>query len=515
MLVIMIIAYKPLMGESIRFLAKLILPLTGIVGCGLLNPANLKTSAINEAYPKASDDAHIVYQLQSNKPRTHFYIDGKEMGVARRLKVYINNQAHTITAQAEGCIGKEEYIQPPYNSIAPLGFTYLMGECNGGGPVKSAMISSGLPSNVTGSSNVVNQINIGNKTPPEIKIFNFQFRKISEVNKEEETIRGQAIDSDGIASVKINNKVTSLDEKGNFSASVLLKVGLNTITISALDTQGNETEKDLKLQRSPVNAEKTDSLSKVNSGISTEPANFRAGDFGNYYALVIGNNEYLYVPKLETAENDAKEVASVLAQNYGFRAKLLLNATRKDILDAINEFKLKLNSNDNLVIYYAGHGIKDVSAYWLPVDAKQDSTTEWIQAETITTELKKINSNHILIISDSCYSGELSRSIETPHKQGNREFYLKKLFSKKSRTLISSGGNEPVADAGGGNHSIFTKAFIDALKNTAESVFTDDELFNKNIKEIVAGNADQTPQYSALRNSGHENGSFIFFKKKQ
>lgn len=248
--------------------------------------------------------------------------------------------------------------------------------------------------------------------------------------------------------------------------------------------------------------------------VSTESSSLNPGDFGKYYALVIGNNDYQFVPKLDTAENDAKEVAQVLQSQYGFNTKLLLNAKRNDILDAINAFKLKLNANDNFIIYYAGHGIKDVSAYWLPVDAKQDSSTEWIQAETITTELKKINSNHILIISDSCYSGELSRNITPINKQGNRDYYLKKLLSKKSRTLIASGGNEPVADAGGGNHSVFTKAFIDGLKNAQDSVFTDDELFNKNIKEVVAGNTEQTPQYNALKNSGHEDGSFIFVKKR-
>lgn len=297
------------------------------------------------------------------------------------------------------------------------------------------------------------------------------------------------------------------EEVVNFSADAPVNREPNENKAVALDSQATKAEKIPNLNRMPAQDE-----SKIAAEI--EPTKLSTGDFGKYYALVIGNNDYQFVPKLDTAENDAKEVAQVLQNYYGFETKLLLNAKRNDILDAINEFKSKLNTNDNFVIYYAGHGVKDVSAYWLPVDAKQDSSTEWIQAETITTELKKINSNHILIISDSCYSGELSRNINPVNKQGNRDYYLKKLLSKKSRTLIASGGNEPVADAGGGNHSVFTKAFIDALKNSTDSVFTDDELFNKNIKEVVAGNTEQTPQYSALKNSGHEDGSFVFVKKK-
>ncbi len=82
-----------------------------------------------DAYPKASDDANVVYELESNMERTQFFIDGKEMGIARRLKVKINNHEHTVTAKPEGCIAKEDFIRPPYISQAPLRFTFLIGEC--------------------------------------------------------------------------------------------------------------------------------------------------------------------------------------------------------------------------------------------------------------------------------------------------------------------------------------------------------------------------------------------------
>ena len=113
---------------SIRI--SIILLLTSVVGCSLVNPDNLSGRGHMQPYPKASEDAETLFKLQSNQPRTHFFIDGKEMGVARDLKVYINNQDHTVSAQAEGCVGKEEYIHPPYQSIEPLRFTYLMGECS-------------------------------------------------------------------------------------------------------------------------------------------------------------------------------------------------------------------------------------------------------------------------------------------------------------------------------------------------------------------------------------------------
>ncbi|MCA1614056.1 MAG: caspase family protein, partial [Acidobacteria bacterium] len=50
---------------------------------------------------------------------------------------------------------------------------------------------------------------------------------------------------------------------------------------------------------------------------------------GRFHALVIGNNAYRNLRRLQTAENDAREVEALLRTRYGFRTKLLLNATRQ------------------------------------------------------------------------------------------------------------------------------------------------------------------------------------------
>ncbi len=462
-------------------------------------------------YPKASADASSVLQLQSNQAQTHFFIDGKPVGTAKHLKVMVNNQAHTIVAQVDGCIKKEEFVQPPYNEAVILGFTYLTGECGSASASVAAPNKAVQNFQTNSAPAVVTQIIVHDKKPPVINIINFDLRGANEVNEAEQIIQGQAVDENGIASVTIAGQETEPDAAGNFAATVALNEGANSIKVVAVDTEGNKSEKILKLKRT---AQRPPELKDTIQESAEPDTPIVPGDFGKYYALVIGNNNYQYVPKLDTAENDAKEVAQVLTNQYGFKVKLLLSAKRADILDAVNEFKLKLLPKDNFIIYYAGHGVKQESAYWLPVDAKEDSSTEWIQAETLTTELKKISSEHILVISDSCFSGELSRGLTSTPKQGNRDYYLKKLLAKKSRTLIASGGNEYVADAGGGNHSVFTKALLEALKRAPAAIFTDEELFNSHIKEAVAGNADQTPQYSILRNSGHDYGSFIFVKQK-
>jgi len=79
-------------------------------------------------------------------------------------------------------------------------------------------------------------------------------------------------------------------------------------------------------------------------------------DFGTYHALIIGNNIYTHFPSLTTPDQDAHAVAAVLSKQYGFKTKVLLNATRCDILQALNDFRKTLTDKDNLLIYYAGHG---------------------------------------------------------------------------------------------------------------------------------------------------------------
>ena len=89
-------------------------------------------------------------------------------------------------------------------------------------------------------------------------------------------------------------------------------------------------------------------------------------------------------------------------------------------------------------------------------------------------------------------------------------FRKKKMQAKKSRTILASGGNEPVSDIGGKGHSVFAAALLQGLNQTEKNSFSAEELFYDHIKERVAGNADQTPEYNVIRNSGHDGGDFVF-----
>ena len=239
---------------------------------------------------------------------------------------------------------------------------------------------------------------------------------------------------------------------------------------------------------------------------------------GHYYALVIGINNYKHLPKLTTAASDAQALATLLQSQYGFETTVLVDATRDQITKALNDYRRNLDENANLLIYYAGHGVYDKEAdkaYWMPVDAESDDNSHWIMADDITTELKVIPARHILIISDSCYSGGLTREVAPAFTRQERDRFLEKMMLGKSRTLMSSGALEPVSDSGGAGHSVFTGALLQALSTTTDSVFPAEGVFDEYIQVSVAGRSDQTPQYAPVRNSGHDYGDFVFVRSGQ
>ena len=243
----------------------------------------------------------------------------------------------------------------------------------------------------------------------------------------------------------------------------------------------------------------------VGQNISTELT------FGNFYALVIGINKYKYLPNLKTAENDAKKVTQVLKIDYGFNVKLLLNPTRAQIISNLGHFRRELSTKDNLLIYYAGHGWLDKDAdegYWLPMDASKEDESNWISNATITSSVRAIRAKHVIIVADSCYSGKLIRGL---HIQRKTSDYLTRISKKKARVVLTSGGLEPVADAGGkGQHSVFASAFIEALKEN-NGVLDGISLFTK-IRRPVMVNSDQTPEYADIRKAGHDGGDFLFVR---
>ena len=246
-------------------------------------------------------------------------------------------------------------------------------------------------------------------------------------------------------------------------------------------------------------------------------------EFGRYHALVIGINNYRRLPKLETPINDAKEVAQILQSEYGFEVTTLLDPDRYQILSALNQLRQSLIDKDNLLIYYAGHGVLDSvnqRGNWLPVDAEPDSSANWISNVQVTDILNAMAARQILVVADSCYSGTLTRDVTTAlgHARDDveRVKWYKIMISRPSRVALTSGGLEPVLDSSGGKHSLFAQLFLQALRKNSDAMATQ-ELYQQ-IEPVVATRTaelkiHQVPEYAPIKMAGHEAGDFVFVKR--
>jgi hypothetical protein len=245
-------------------------------------------------------------------------------------------------------------------------------------------------------------------------------------------------------------------------------------------------------------------------------------DFGRYYALIIGNQNYTAMESLKTPRADVERIARILKDKYGFTVQVLEDADDVAVLKALNEFNKVLKPNDNLLVYYAGHGYRlqsatGTSGFWLPVNADPPPTdTFWIPNEQITGHLGRIEARRVLVVADSCYAGLLSTEPSFLFLGDGAQFsldYVKFKLPKRSRLLLTSGGDEPVLDTGGGGFSVFAKAFADVLDENGD-LMPSPALFSKVQSRVKTAAAraqfKQVPEFKSIKGAGHEVGDFFF-----
>jgi TPR repeat protein len=248
-------------------------------------------------------------------------------------------------------------------------------------------------------------------------------------------------------------------------------------------------------------------------------------NFGRYYALIIGNQHYQIIESLQTPVNDVERAARVLRDRYGFTVQVLEDSSDVAMLKALNDLNEVLKPDDNLLLYYAGHGARlktafDEAGYWLPINSEAPpKDTFWVPNEQITAHLARLAARRILVIADSCYAGLLSTDpsyLFAGGAGGYTRDYIAYKLPKRARLLISSGGDEPVLDAGGDGNSVFAHAFIGELEAN-QGILPAPELFSRISKRVVAAAARQRfvekPEFKSIKGAGHEVGDFFFIPR--
>jgi hypothetical protein len=235
-----------------------------------------------------------------------------------------------------------------------------------------------------------------------------------------------------------------------------------------------------------------------------------------YYALIIGTDNYEDdgITDLDNPVHDARELENVLEKYYTFDSEnidFLANPTRTEIIESFDALSEKITERDQLLIFYAGHGIWDErlsQGFWLPSDAKLSSKAQWLSNSTIRDYIGGIQSKHTLLITDACFSGSIfkERSVSFNNSRAILEMY--KLPSRKAMT---SGALKTVPDK-----SVFITYLLKNLVNNEQPLLSAEDLF-RIFKIAVINNSPngQVPQYGAIGQVGDEGGDFIFLKKQR
>lgn len=317
----------------------------------------------------------------------------------------------------------------------------------------------------------------------------------------------------GLVALSVNGQLQKVDSRGMFKAEVPINRSKIPVNIVAVDYQGKRSNVQFRLLPEALQEQPGQGADATGKG----------DFFGNYQALIIANDAYAKLDNLSTPISDANEIAGILKERYGFAVTRVYNATRYEILSALNRLRKDLTENDNLLIYYAGHGELERAnnrGHWLPVDAEPDSTANWISTNTITDIINAMSAKHVLVVADSCYSGALTRSASTELDPGmsenTRMKWLRVMARTRSRFVLTSGGVEPVLDDSGNGHSVFANALIEVLEGN-NGVLEGSKLFRE-VKSRVETraeelNVDQSPRYATLKRTGHEFGEFLLVNR--
>ena len=258
-----------------------------------------------------------------------------------------------------------------------------------------------------------------------------------------------------------------------------------------------------------IGAERGIQVKKIND-LSHE-----SGKLGEYKALIIGINNYKSpeIPDLDTAINDATAIAKVLEEKYGFKVQLLLDgaATREAIYKELRSLAASTDPNDSVLIYFAGHGDLDRTyddGWWIPVDAQGGNPATYLDNVQVQKAMRSMKARHVLLISDSCYSGTLFGKARSLPPVIDDKYYLN-LYNEKSRWGMTSGNKTPVSDQGTGGHSVFAYQLIKELKKNDKPFLSTQEIYTR-IAPVIANNSEQTPLCRPMLSTGDQGGEFVF-----
>ena len=206
-------------------------------------------------------------------------------------------------------------------------------------------------------------------------------------------------------------------------------------------------------------------------------------------ALVIGNDSYRQVTKLVNAREDARAIAESL-QQVGYQVTLKLDLTEKDMKAALRTFKGQVEGGDEVLVFFAGHGVQFGAAnYLLPVDIAGESEEqikdESIQLQRVLDDMSEKKAKFTLAMIDACR--------DNPFKTVNRNIGGRGLAPTTAATgqmvIFSAGAGQQALDKLGpadkSRNGLFTRIFLKEMQKPGVSI----DKVVRNVRNEVVGMA--------------------------
>ncbi|MDX2063569.1 MAG: caspase family protein [Bacteroidia bacterium] len=306
-------------------------------------------------------------------------------------------------------------------------------------------------------------------------------------------------DLSGVQRVEINGKLAQPTEPGGnrYESEGLMALEENTyvpLEIRAVDSVGNVTQQRYGVEYKPVQL------------VGAE----------NYHALFIAVSDYQdeKIPSLDQPVADAERLANVLVDRYTFKrenVEVIKNPTRAELVQRFEDLAARVQSTDNLLVFYAGHGVWDETmgqGFWLPADAEDGNRANWFPNNQLKDYIASIQSKHTLLITDACFSGGI---FKTRAFGEDASPAIEEMYKLKSRKAMTSGALKPVPDK-----SVFLAQLIQHLEQNPDDYLTAAELFNGFRTEVINSSpTHQVPLYGEIGSTGDQGGEFVFIRRKE
>lgn len=234
------------------------------------------------------------------------------------------------------------------------------------------------------------------------------------------------------------------------------------------------------------------------------------GALGRQYAVLIAVDKYQEWLPLKHPVKDAREIRTILGDRYRIDETIELYneaATKAGIIKLFSSLIEKTRPEDSVFIFYAGHGHLDAASdtgFWIPQDSGTDTLTQdnWLPNTQIRGFIRNLKARHVLLISDSCFSGDLLNTSRALQPAITDE-YFRNAYKRVSRQVLTSGASEAVPD-----DSPFSQQLKLALSGNRDA-FLDPLMMFSEVRRGVKGT---TPLFGELNGTGHQDGcSFLFF----